>query len=94
MEPYQITSSLFGIVAQRLLRRRTAGGYAGRIPVAEFVAMGPELRQAILARADADGLAAMIAARPGHVSLRAAGESMAGRGVTDSAEVARILGTG
>src|SRR5581483_440719 len=41
MEPYQITSSLFGVVAQRLLRRRTGGkgaagevGYAGRAPAA------------------------------------------------------------
>src|SRR5207237_8508969 len=31
LEPYQITSALFGVVAQRLLRRRDKEGYGGRV---------------------------------------------------------------
>ena len=45
IEPYQITSALFGVVSQRLLRRKSpAGGYGGRVPAAEFVAMDAPLR--------------------------------------------------
>src|SRR5205814_1636841 len=54
LEPYQITSALFGVVAQRLLRcKAPAGGYDGRLPVAEFVGMDQPLRQAVLNRSDA-----------------------------------------
>src|SRR5205085_3489143 len=53
MEPYQITSAIFGVVAQRLLRRRQGDSYKGRVPIAEIALMNPALRQAILQRSDA-----------------------------------------
>ena len=93
MEPYQISSSLFGVIAQRLVRKGSvAGGYVGRAPVAEFAPMTADVRLAILARSDADTLAGAIAARGGHVDLRAAAGELISRGITDSAEVSRILG--
>jgi len=94
MEPYQISSSLLGVIAQRLVRKGSAAaGYAGRAPIAEYAPMTEDLRRAVLARSDASTLAKAIAARGGHIDLRqAAGEAVA-RGVTDSAEVARVLGT-
>src|SRR5208282_5026355 len=55
LEPYQLTSSIFGVVAQRLARRLApGGGYRGRVPVAEFVSIDANLRKAILDRADAE----------------------------------------
>lgn len=92
VEPYQITSALFGIVAQRLLRRRAAEGYAGRVPVAEFVAIDPPLRKAILTRADAAELRAAYDTQPGYLSLRQAADALVARGITDAAEVRRVLG--
>ena len=54
LEPYQITKrALFGVVAQRLLRRRSPdGGYKGRIPISEFVMMDDAISKVILARGD------------------------------------------
>jgi general secretion pathway protein E len=92
-EPYQISSSLFGVIAQRLVRKgNAAAGYAGRAPVAEFAPMTEALRRAVLARSDASTLAVAIAAGGGHVDLRQAAGELVSRGVTDAAEVARILG--
>src|SRR5262249_2299050 len=63
-EPYQITSALFGVVSQRLLRKsdKTApGGYRGRVPVAELALMDDTTRAAVLRRDDATTLNALIA---------------------------------
>jgi type II secretory ATPase GspE/PulE/Tfp pilus assembly ATPase PilB-like protein len=104
VEPYQITSALFGVVAQRLLRRKsTSGGYAsagpspayaGRIPVAEFVTMDERLRKAILNRDDADALAKIYAAQPRFSPMRAAAGDLMRAGLTDDAEILRVLGSG
>jgi len=57
IEPYQIASALFGVVTQRLVRQKNASGvYAGRLPLAEFVAIDAPLRQAILTRSDVDSM--------------------------------------
>jgi general secretion pathway protein E len=92
LEPYQITSALFGVVAQRLLRRKAGSGYAGRIPVAEFVAMDAKLRAAVLRRADADELNSIAAAQGGYVPFRRVAQALASSGVTDAAEVHRVFG--
>ena len=93
MEPYQITSALFGVVAQRLLRRRdSSGGYRGRIPVAEIAFMAEPLRRAVLDRADAATLQKIIAAQSGHLSLADAARKLVERGETDAQEAARVLG--
>jgi len=93
LEPYQITSSLFGVIAQRLLRRKTANEYRGRVPVAEFARSTAELRKLILSRADAEDLAAELVKLPHHQTLRQAAESLVAAGVTDLAEIDRVLRT-
>jgi general secretion pathway protein E len=93
LEPYQITSALFGVLTQRLLRiRRPEGGYRGRTPAAEFVAVNPPLRQAIIKRQDAESLRAVYSARPGHLNLIESARRLVAGGVTDEAEARRVVG--
>lgn len=93
IEPYQITSTLFGVVTLRLLRRKdTNGNYRGRIPAAEIALLDDALRRDILARADAGSLDRHIRARPGHIDLRASAVAMAEQGITDESEITRVLG--
>jgi type II secretory ATPase GspE/PulE/Tfp pilus assembly ATPase PilB-like protein len=92
LEPYQIPSSLFGVIAQRLLRRKAGEGYKGRVPVAEFARLSPDLRKLILAHADAGEFAGSLQNQKGYQTLRQAGEALVETGATDAAEVARVLG--
>jgi general secretion pathway protein E len=91
IEPYQLTSSIHGIVAQRLIRRKSTNGpgYRGRVPLAEFVTMDAALRKAVLQRADASALAAAYNGQPGHQSLREVGQNLVRDGITDKAELGR-----
>ena len=92
IEPYQLTSSIHGIVAQRLIRRKSTDGpgYRGRVPLAEFVAMDAPLRKAVLQRADASTLAASYSGQAGHQSLREVGQNLVRDGITDDAELGRL----
>ncbi len=93
IEPYQITSALYGIVAQRLLRRRHGDtGYRGRIPVAELASLDAPIRAAILQRADADTLQNLFRNQPGYVSMTAVAQDLIQKTITDEAEVRRVLG--
>jgi type II secretory ATPase GspE/PulE/Tfp pilus assembly ATPase PilB-like protein len=94
MEPYQITSALFGVLAQRLVRRRNPSGpgYRGRAPVAELALMDTALREAVLRRADANTLGQLIARQPSHATLRKSAQALVSAGVTDEAEVVRVFG--
>ncbi len=93
LEPYQITSALFGVVSQRLLRRSDgSGGYRGRAVVAEMVTLDEPLRRAVLRRGDADALQQTYEGQPGFVSMRQSAADPVARGVTDTLEVERILG--
>ncbi|MGE0479229.1 MAG: GspE/PulE family protein [Phycisphaerae bacterium] len=102
--PYQLTSALRGVLAQRLLRRRCGAcreaaaragcrdcrgtGYSGQVAIGSLCERSPALRAAILANADADGLAAAGAADRLHASaVRLVQEAR-----TDEAEVMRVLG--
>ncbi|MGA2443694.1 MAG: ATPase, T2SS/T4P/T4SS family [Tepidisphaeraceae bacterium] len=93
IEPYQLTSSIHAIVAQRLLRRRSADGrgYHGRAPIAEFVAMDPTLKKSLLQRGDSDCLARAYQGQPGYQSLRDVGQLLVNKGVTDAAELGRVV---
>ena len=98
-EPYQITSALWGVVAQRLLRRvnenpSDGARYRGRVPVAEVVELDARLRTAILERADAETLARAYREQPGYESLRASASHLISENVSDDAEVVRVLGEG
>jgi general secretion pathway protein E len=92
VEPYQITSSLFAIVSQRLVRRRDADGYRGRVPIAEVALMDEALRKAVLSRADTDAGVQAIAQQNSFVSMRQSALDLIARGVTDDAEIMRVLG--
>ena len=97
VEPYQLTSAIFGIVSQRLLRRLQAPSpaspqYRGRIPIAEFVTMDDSLRRAILDRGDAGALEKIYARQSGFRPMRAAAGDCIRGGLTDEPEVRRVLG--
>ena len=91
-EPYQITSALYGIVSQRLLRRKSAEGYRGRIAVGEFIKLDEPARAAVLERAGAAKLQAIFDQQPGFASLRQNAEKLIDTGITDAEEVTRVLG--
>ena len=92
LEPYQVGGSLFGVIAQRLLRRTSGDGYTGRLPVGEAVLMDEPLRRRIAGKCEADELRALYRGRPGFVTLHAAAEKRMADGSTDAAEVRRVLG--
>lgn len=93
IEPYQLSSALWGVLGQRLLRRRAeGGGYAGRVPAAELAIMDDALRQLLLGRADAGSLQQIVARQPQFISMRQAAISLVDRGITDSAEMDRVFG--
>ena len=95
VEPYQLTSAIFGAVSQRLLRKKAPdGAYRGRIPVAEFVTMDDALRRAILDRSDAATLEKIYAQQSAYRPMRAAAGDCIRGGLTDEAEVRRVLGDG
>jgi type II secretory ATPase GspE/PulE/Tfp pilus assembly ATPase PilB-like protein len=93
IEPYQVSNALFGVVSQRLLRRKAASGkYDGRVPVAEFVAMDANLRQAILRQDDVGSLRKIYAAQPSFRPMRDAAGDLIQGSLTDEAELRRVLG--
>jgi general secretion pathway protein E len=91
-----VASSLELVLNQRLLRRRCAEcsgkgcpaclstGYRGRLPLVEWLRLNAGLRRRIAAR-DLDGLAAQPA-------LAESARSLVQAGLTDEAEVTRVLG--
>jgi len=92
VEPFVITTAVRGVLAQRLLRRRTADGrLEGRVLVAEWLPMSPPLRRAILARGDGETLA-NAARESGAVPIDEAAAELVRHGVTTTEEVRRVLG--
>jgi type II secretory ATPase GspE/PulE/Tfp pilus assembly ATPase PilB-like protein len=97
IEPYQLTSTIFGVLTQRLVRKIASADtgenhYRGRIPIAEFAQLDANARAALLRRADADELRTIFAAQPHHSTLRAAADRLVAQGLTDPPEIRRILG--
>ena len=99
LETYRITSALYGVLAQRLLRRLATDSndshdsrYRGRIPAAEFVPLTAMLRAAILTGADASELQQVAAKEDDYSSLRDSANSLVAQHLTDLAEVRRVLG--
>ncbi|MEM8872867.1 MAG: ATPase, T2SS/T4P/T4SS family [Planctomycetota bacterium] len=81
VEPFGITGTLFGVLSQRLVRRKTDAGYRGRTPVATFVRTRDDLLRQLAAREPVD-----------LPTLHAAGAELVRRGVTDDAELVLVLG--
>jgi type II secretory ATPase GspE/PulE/Tfp pilus assembly ATPase PilB-like protein len=91
IEPYQLTSSIVGIVAQRLVRKKSldGNGHSGRIPLAEFVAMDEPLKKLVLLRSDSDAMKKIYQTQPGYQSLREAGQTLVDEGIIDESEFGR-----
>ncbi|MCB9841368.1 MAG: Flp pilus assembly complex ATPase component TadA [Phycisphaeraceae bacterium] len=116
-EPYLVTSSLLGVMGQRLLRRQcqackgsglspgggldrtgsparceVCGGstYKGRLAVYELMVMNDELRRLTAERADGVTLRE-AAVKAGYRPMRDDAMEKAARGLTDEAEVVRVL---
>ncbi len=103
--PYQLTSTVQAILAQRLVRTCCPScsatspnaacesclgtGFRGRAPVGQLVEMSPELRRAILNLGDTASVAA-AAGESG--ALRADAERLLATGKTTAEEVCRVLG--
>jgi type II secretory ATPase GspE/PulE/Tfp pilus assembly ATPase PilB-like protein len=92
LEPYQISGSLFGVISQRLLRKKAPDGYSGRVPISEAVTLDDAMRRQITNRATADDIRQTYQSRDGFVSLRQSAERAKASGLTDAAEVSRVLG--
>ena len=92
VEPYQISSSLFGAIGQRLLRRPVSAGYRGRVPVCEAVVFDDPLRRLIADRASAAELRSAYTTHTAFQPLEQAAIELVAQGVTDEAEIARVLG--
>ncbi len=90
---YQITSAVYAVMTQRLLRSLDDNGqYHGRIPVAEVALMDDALRTAILKGDDLPTLSRTISQQAGYQPMREIAKQMVTAGLTDTAEVGRILG--
>lgn len=92
IEPYQLTSSLYGIVTQRLVRRKEGDAYRGRLPLAEFVAIDARLKKAVLDRCDADALHKIYQSQSGFRGLSDVGQALVSKQLTDDAELHRVMG--
>jgi general secretion pathway protein E len=102
VEPFLVSSSLSGVLAQRLVRRTHGAcvgvgcgdclgtGYRGRTGVFELLALDAGLRELVGRRVSATEIKAAAVAR-GMVPLRDAGSELARRGVTSLAEVTRVI---
>ncbi len=93
-ERYQLTSSIFGFLNQRLVRRKTASGYCGRVPVSSFMRFDAEIARKIF-DAPADGRSTgsgPTAEVDVGNDLWTAGEALLATGTTDEAELRRVLG--
>ncbi len=93
VEPYLVNAAVEGVSAQRLLRKvdPQRGGYRGRVAVMEFSGVTPAIKKQVLAGADERAIReAMLA--DGFVTMERAARRLVEQGVTDEAEVARVLG--
>ena len=93
VEPYLVNAAVEGVSAQRLLRKRSAdgNGYRGRIAVMEFSGMTPAIKRCMVEGADERSIREAMMA-DGFVPMEMAAEELVARGVTDRAEVVRVLG--
>ena len=93
LEPYLVTSSLLGVLAQRLLRRldpASETGYKGRLAVYELLTVSDRLRE--LTAKNADGVTLREAAvEEGFETMHADATRKVQQGLTDQTEVYRVL---
>ena len=102
VEPFLLSSSLLGVLAQRLVRkvcRQCAGlgcshcaasGYQGRTGIFELMQVSDDIRQAIKAREDASQIRQRARAE-GLVSMQEDGARLVKQGVTTDTELRRVV---
>jgi type II secretory ATPase GspE/PulE/Tfp pilus assembly ATPase PilB-like protein len=99
VEHYLVTSSLLGVLAQRLLPRGGrcetcyGTGYSGRVAIYEIMRMSDELRRLVLTTADARALRNQ-AAKEGMRGMMEDGLDKVARGLTTEEELKRVLAEG
>jgi len=99
VEPYLVNAAIEGVSAQRLLRKldraatRRAGEavYRGRVAVMEFSPVTAAVKRCMLEGAEEQSIRRELL-RDGFEPMRVAAERLVREGVTDEAEVARVLG--
>jgi type II secretory ATPase GspE/PulE/Tfp pilus assembly ATPase PilB-like protein len=92
VEGYLLAEAISGIIAQRLLRRRCADNtYSGRIGVYELMGVDPLLRDAIRRNAPQSELE-QIASQTSYRPMIDDARDKADAGLTDAAEIQRVLG--
>ena len=101
IEPFLLSSSLLGVLAQRLVRKTctacqgagcvTCGqtGYQGRTGIFELLSVDEALRERIHSRA-AESELLSAAKRQGMTSMREDGEHLVAQGVTSAQELLRV----
>jgi general secretion pathway protein E len=92
VEPYQLSATLAVILSQRLVRCRKGDGYVGRMPLAEAVVVDDGIRSLITRRASSSDLTAAISGIPGYETVHAVGRRLIREGLSDEAEIRRVLG--
>ena len=95
VESYLLAEALNGVIAQRLLRRRSqvpVEEYSGRIGVYEIMEMNGDLRSAIR-DSQPQSVLEGIAQSDGFRPMRDDAKDKVSSGLTDMAELFRVLGT-
>jgi len=108
VEPYLVNAAVEGVCAQRLVRKVCSDcrnqselreacttcsglGYRGRIAIMEFATLGPAVKQAIIEGADEHRLREVLL-QSGYNPMRQQAQQLVHQGLTDQAELARVLG--
>jgi type II secretory ATPase GspE/PulE/Tfp pilus assembly ATPase PilB-like protein len=91
---YQVTSSIYGVLTLRLVRKKVGNIYNGRIPLGEFGRLDEKAAAGLLAHADAAALRSIFQTQPGHATLRMVAKGLVAHGNTDDSEIRRVLGDG
>jgi len=93
VEPYLVNAAVEGVSAQRLLRKLDPqrGGYRGRIAVMEFSGMTPGIKRRLVEGADERAIRECMLGE-GFVTMEESAKRLVEQGITDQAEVARVIG--
>jgi general secretion pathway protein E len=101
IEPFLLSSSLLGVLAQRLVRKTCVHcqgkgceacgqtGYSGRTGIFELLVIDEPI-QALIHQRSSEAAVAQAAQAAGMVSMRQDGERLVAQGVTDLAELMRV----
>ncbi|MGA1273556.1 MAG: GspE/PulE family protein [Burkholderiaceae bacterium] len=109
VEPFLLSSSLVGVLAQRLVRRRcpecmpkslmgcdncSQSGYRGRVGIFELLHVDDTIRLAIKQRGDASEIRQLAMRMYGFLPLQDDGLRLVSSGVTTEQEIARVTASG